>query len=112
MTCVKTRRAGVVQAADGDRCRRVPERDVAAIERPIAMSLVSSVASALTAVLPRQLRFPSPRKSVAARDFDALIRKLSRANPTSAGWSGAAALSVTPLPLENPTRALVRRARN
>jgi hypothetical protein len=101
MTCVNTRRAGVVQAAN-----------VAAIERPIAMSLVSSLASALFAVLPRQLRFPSPRKSVAASDFDALIGRLSRANPTSAGWSGGALASVTPVPLEKPTRALERRARN
>jgi hypothetical protein len=76
------------------------------------MSLASTIASALYAALPRQLRCPSPRKSEGMREFEALLARLSRDQASSGPRFDSALPGVTLTPSEGPVRALARRARN
>jgi hypothetical protein len=77
------------------------------------MRLVSTVASALYAALPRQLRCPAPRKSEGARDFDALIEALRQAEPPPPGGSfDGVPVAVTRAPWDGPAHAVARRARH
>jgi hypothetical protein len=76
------------------------------------MSFVSTLASALYAALPRQVRCPAPRRSEGERDFDALMEELRRADPSSAAARDVSPLTVTRCPWEGPTRAVMRRARH
>ena len=76
------------------------------------MSLMSALASAVYAWLPQQLRFPSPRKSEAAREFDALMLELCRNEALAGDSFGRVTEGVACEPPMGAERARKRRARN
>jgi hypothetical protein len=85
----------------GIACRRSNRKNI--------MSLVSTSASILLAALPEPVRHPSPRKSEAAREFDALLADLARNEPSPGKSLG---VMVTRKPWGGPVRADARRARH
>jgi hypothetical protein len=71
----------------------------------VSMSFLSTLASAVYAVLPEQVRCPLPRRSEGVREFDAFLAGPGRCLPrTAAPLTRAASSAVVP----PPPRSLAR----